>query len=296
MLTDLLKLQVDFLGARTELGLNLLGGKILSGLAPVSESAMPVVTIPGFLAAESSLSRLNRFLNQQGFKARSWGLGRNLGPRGTDWNYHLDKVGIQLMDQVKAVADQNSAPVALIGQSLGGVYARELAMRLEGEVDRIIMLGAPTFHPYRESGHNRLIGSLGYWFNRQTSSEFAGREGLLHWDSDDPALPCVAIHSPVDGIVDEDACHIPGYLVQNCTQQAPRENVRVLSSHIGMCVSPWVLLAVADRLVADRENWQAFEPLDYFPGFLGHAVRIIYPDATQLWKDKGTFSFLEANG
>jgi pimeloyl-ACP methyl ester carboxylesterase len=295
MLTDLLRLQFDLLGAHTELAANLLGGGLLSRLAPGSDTKAPVISIPGFMASEATLLRLNRFLKQQGFNARSWGLGRNLGPQGTGWNQHLDKIGNQLKNRVMAMADETSAPVALIGQSLGGVYARELALRLEEEIDRVIMLGAPTFHPYKEDRHNRVIGTFGYWFNRQTASEFAGRDGLLHWESDRPALPCVAIHSPIDGIVDENACHIPGYIVKHSGRKAPRENIRVLSSHIGMCVNPWVLLAVADRLVADRDHWRAFAPQDYFPGFLDHAASWLYPDADGLWQDKGTASFLEMN-
>lgn len=296
MLADLLKLQVDLVAARTEFAASFLGGSILARMAPVSEKALPVITIPGFLASEASLIHLNRFLRQQGFNAHSWGLGRNLGPRGSDWNLHLDRVGNRLRDKVKALADETSAPVALVGQSLGGVYARELALRLEDEVDRIIMLGSPTFHPYKADRHNRVIGKLGYWFNRQTAAEFAGRSGLLHWETDHPALPCVAIHSPVDGIVDENACHIPGYLVRQSTRQAPRENIRILSSHIGMCVSPWVLLAIADRLTVDRSRWTPFDPMDYFPDFLDHAVRLVYPDANELWKDKEAASFMEASG
>jgi hypothetical protein len=295
MLTDLLKLQLDFLGARTELAATLLGGRLLSRLAPRSDQKRPVLTIPGFLASEASLMRLNRFLGQQGFSARSWGLGRNLGSQGQEWDQHLDEVEYQLMDRVRAMADEASAPVSLIGQSLGGVYARELAFRLEDEVDRVIMLGSPTFHPYRTERHNRVVGKFGYWINRQSSSEFAGREGLLHWESDRPALPCVAIHSPIDGVVDEKACHIPGYIVKQSGPKSPRENIRVLSSHIGMCVSPWVLLAVADRLTADREHWVAFDPHSYFPGYLGHAIRVMYPLADELWEGRGTAAFVEMN-
>jgi len=296
MLADFLKLQVDMVGARAELAASLLGSGMLARVAPVSTTASPVVTIPGFLASEASLTRLNSFLRRQGYNTRSWGLGRNLGPRGIDWNRHLDQVGDRLRASVMAMADETSAPVALIGQSLGGVYARELALRLEDEVDRIIMLGSPTFHPYKSDRHNQVIGRLGYWFNRQTASEFAGRSGLLHWEADHPALPCVAIHSPIDGIVDENACHIPGYLVRHSTPRAPRENIRVFSSHIGMCVSPWVLLAIADRLAADRSDWQPFDPMNYFPDYLDHVVRLVYPDANELWRDKGAAAFMEVNG
>ena len=295
MLTDLLRLQLDVAGARAELAAHLLSGGLLKRLAPVARGAGPVITIPGFLASDRSLIRMNRFLRQQGFRAQSWGMGRNLGPQGEEWGRHLDRVRDRLMIQVRSLADQESAPVSLIGQSLGGVYARELALRLEDEVDRVIMLGSPTFHPYKNDRHNRVIGTFGYWLNRQSASEFAGREGMLHWEYGHPAMPCVAIHSPLDGIVNEQACHIPGYIVRHSSAAAPRENIRVLSSHIGMCVSPWVLLAVADRLVADRHRWRAFDAASYFSGALAWAAELMYPDPQTLVQDRETRDFVEAH-
>jgi hypothetical protein len=62
-----------------------------------------------------------------------------------------------------------------------------------------------------------------------------------------------------------------------------------------MCVSPWVLLAVADRLTADREHWEAFDPQAYFPPYLAHAIRALYPPADELWKDHGAAAFVEVN-
>jgi pimeloyl-ACP methyl ester carboxylesterase len=251
--------------------------------------------MPGFLASEASLVRLNRFLARCGFNSQGWGLGRNLGPQGAGWSRHLDRVVQQLTGNVERLCDETSAPVALVGQSLGGVYARELALRLEDRIDRVIMLGSPTFHPYKADRHNRVIGTFGYWLNRQSAAEFAGREGLLHWEAARPGMPCIAIHSPLDGIVDEQACHIPAYIIEQSGQGAVRENIRVLSSHIGMCVNPWVLLAVADRLQADRENWRTFDPYTYFPGFLAPGLSMIYPGPNSLGKQRGAAEFVESH-
>jgi TctA family transporter len=118
---------------------------------------------------------------------------------------------------------------------------------------------------------------------------------MLHWDADHPALPCVAIHSPLDGVVDEDACHIPGYIVAASGNHSPRENIRVLSSHIGMSVSPWVLLAVADRLLAQRSHWRPFDPQSYFPAYLAGAVRVMYPSTHTLVTGRSTAAFVEMN-
>jgi len=315
MLIDLIKLQLDLLGARGELMGSILGSAWLDRLAPRAPAPRAVLTLPGFLASGQTLSRLNRFLTMRGWQAESWGLGRNMGPRGEDWSRHLDALESKLSNRIEALADQTSAPVALLGQSLGGVYARDLASRLEPFVDRVITLGSPTFHPYRKQRHNRVISSLAEWTNRRSASELAGRTGLLHLAADRPALPVIAIHSPLDGIVDESSCYIPEYIVAqsrvqakdqakdraknkaNCKfkNKAPRENIRVYSTHIGMNVNLWVWLAIADRLAQPRTHWQPFEPGQYFPGPLRSLVHLAYPALRPGKQPASIQGFIEAS-
>ena len=285
MLNDFLKLQADMLAARAELGISLSGSWLLDKVAPNGGGNRPVVTIPGFLASETTLSRLGQFLNRHGFEAQGWGMGRNLGPQGNSWNDVLDQMKREVGGTISRLADKHSTPVSLIGQSLGGVYARELAAHMPELVDRVIMLGSPTLHPYILSHHNRVIAQMGYWMSRQSHAEMAGRNGLLHLDPDHPALPCVSIHSPCDGVVDESSSVIPQYIIDQCDNSAPRENLRVFSSHVGMSVNPWVLLAVADRLVEDRGNWKPFDPYRYFPTSLEPLVSRLYPAQAE---DAGT--------
>jgi pimeloyl-ACP methyl ester carboxylesterase len=278
MLTDLFKLQMDLLGARGELAVGMLSSCIWNKVTPHGGGNRPVITFPGFLASGNTLLRLNRYLNRHGFEAQSWGLGRNLGPQETSWGEQLDNMIVEVGGTIQKLADKHSAPVSLIGQSLGGVYARELALQMPDLVDRVIMLGSPSFHPYLTTHVNRVVSTFGYWMNRQSHAELAGRSGLLHWDADRPALPCVSIHSPLDGVVDEASSIIPQYIVEQSDNSAPRENLRVLSSHIGMSVNPWVLLAIADRLVQDRDDWQVFDPYNYYSETLQFAVSRLYPE------------------
>lgn len=293
MLTDILKLQMDFLGARGEYALTVLGSRLLHEAAPTARTGKPVITMPGFMASEATLDRLNRFLNRQGYRAEPWGLGRSSGAEGEDWRKTVRIIKKRLTDKVKAMSDETSQAVSLVGHSMGGIYARELAVRMEKDVDRVIMLGSPSFHPYRVDQHNRVLEAVTYWANRKLSAEFHGRRGLLHWDPDDPPMPCVAMHSPVDGFADEGTCHIPDYIVAQSGSHAPRENIRVLSSHLGMSVNPWVLLAVADRLNADRADWRPFEPRDYFSAALTPLRRLVYPRLGQSGKTPGRRRFLE---
>ena len=292
MVGDLARLLADLLGAAGESTLNRVGAGVLSRIAPVVHRPRPVITIPGFMASDGSMARLNAFLNRQGFKARSWALGQNRGLQGRTWSSSLERIRRRMTGQIRELADACSAPVSLVGHSLGGVYARELAYHLEDELDRVITLGAPTFHPYRRDRHNQVVHAIGRWVNRQSATEFGGRAGLVHWDADHPRLPCVAIHSPIDGFVHERACLIPGYIVAQSGRKTPRENIRVLATHAGMTCNVWVLLAVADRLAADRRNWQPFDPRVYFPSYLSHLARCAYPAADALWGDRGAAAFV----
>jgi len=277
MLTDLFRLQLDMLGARAELAAGLLSKWLLDKNTPSGNGNQPVITMPGFMASDATLSRLNSYLNRNGFEAHGWGLGRNLGPQGSSWSEHLDRIGRSLGDKVKELNDAHGTAVALVGHSLGGVYARELAVQMEQEIDRVLMLGSPTFHPYLTRHHNRVVSMFGYWLSRQSQAELAGRGGILHWGPEHPAMPCIAIHSPIDGVADEASCVIPQYIVNQSGMRAPRENLRILTSHLGMCVNPWVLLTIADRLVEDRDNWGQFDPYDYFPESLSWAVSALFP-------------------
>jgi hypothetical protein len=150
---------------------------------------------------------------------------------------------------------------------------------MEQEIDRVLTLGSPTFHPYLTRHHNRVVSAFGYWLSRQSEVELAGRSGILHWGAGHPAMPCVAIHSPVDGVVDEDSCVIPQYIINQSSKRAPRENLRILTSHIGMTVNPWVLLSIADRLLENRDDWRPFDPYRYFPESMRWAVSTLFPRA-----------------
>lgn len=94
-----------------------------------------MLVIPGFLADDRATKLLRLTLAQAGHTAFGWGLGFNGGVRADT----LDRLGERL-DQVKAEA---GAPVALIGWSLGGLFAREFAKKRAQDVDLVVTLGSP---------------------------------------------------------------------------------------------------------------------------------------------------------
>lgn len=255
----------------------LLSEPILDRIARRGDGLSPVLTLPGFTGPEVSLRPLNQFLNRRGFIAESWGLGVNRGPE--DLRY-IETLGRLLGDRIKLMADEYGRPVSLIGQSLGGIYARELARLFPGEVDRVITLGSPA-HVRADKPHhiNRGVAfAMRYFTGRNVEDHLADVElEELSLHEPPPGVPLVAIYSPFDGVVHEDTTQIPAeYLSQ--PGGAPRENIQVICSHIGMGVNPLVLLAAADRLTADVRDWRPFQPADYAAGPLRLLPQLFFPD------------------
>src|SRR4030095_1152400 len=79
----------------------------------------PVLVLPGLIASDLSTRPLRSFLNGQGYKAHGWGLGRNLGPR--------PGVPSMMLARLRELHQRYERKISLVGWSLGGVFARELA-------------------------------------------------------------------------------------------------------------------------------------------------------------------------
>lgn len=263
MWKDVLRLQFDIGLALSELGLSLAMSRFVDRLCVQGDGARPVMTIPGFTAPEQSMAYLARFLNRNGFAAQGWGLGPNRGPIDTDFDTHVEQLARHLEPGVQALADRHGHGVALIGHSLGGVYARELALHLHPCIDRVITLGAPIFPTESLQHHNAVIRHMGELQTRRPLDEVFVDAGTAHWPARHPEIPCIAIYSPIDGAVSAPYAAIPHATIEASREGAIRENVRIIASHTGMSVNPLILLAVADRLSADADDWQIFDPQCY---------------------------------
>lgn len=195
-----------------------------------------VLVLPGLAASDASTLPLRHFLRRQGWQAEGWGLGRNLGPR--------QGVFEALEQRVEALHALSGRRVSLVGWSLGGVYARELAKRHGRRVRQVVTLGSPLPGHGRASNARRLYE----WAagERAYAPELMAR---LH-DPLPPELPCTSIYSRSDGIVHWRASLLP--------KAARRQNIRVPASHAGMGVNPLVLRLLAERLAQPEDNWQPY--------------------------------------
>jgi pimeloyl-ACP methyl ester carboxylesterase len=195
----------------------------------------PVLVMPGLVASDRSTRPLRAFLKRRGYEVHGWGLGRNYGPR--------PNVVETMLATIDRLHERSGRKVSLIGQSLGGAYARLLAAQRPDAVRCVITLGSPiTGHP-RSSNAWRI-----YEF---TSGESSMDQRRWHQVSQTPRVPTTAIYSCSDGVVAwQNTVAIPGRYT---------ESIEVVSSHIGMAVHPAVLYAVAERLAQPEGQWQPFE-------------------------------------
>jgi pimeloyl-ACP methyl ester carboxylesterase len=219
----------------------LAAGLPLLRLAPRGEPH-PVLVLPGLLATDSSTAVLRRWIDRLGYPVVGWELGRNRGP--------TRRVVDGLPMAVDRLASRYGQPVSVVGWSLGGIFARRLALRLPDQIRQVISLGSPFGAP------NRYDGTLG----ARTYQRYARRHVADRIHPDDEAsrhelpVPSTSVYSRWDGIVDWRACLQP---------TGPRsENIEVRASHLGLGHHPAVLWIVADRLALPADAWRPFRVPD----------------------------------
>jgi pimeloyl-ACP methyl ester carboxylesterase len=218
---------------------SLLGAWPLLKLAPKGDGH-PVMVLPGFVAGDASTFLLRQFLNDRGYKASGWMQGRNLGP----------KPGVleSALEHVKQLHRDSGAKVSIIGWSLGGIYARELAKLAPESVRCVISLGSPFAGPGEATN--------AWWLFKLFNPDHANVSENLRDLVAAPSCPTTAIFSRTDGVVPwQSSSH-------NAAQLAARsdiENIEVESSHLGMGAHPLVLYAIADRLAQAEGQWLPFD-------------------------------------
>ena len=198
-----------------------------------------VKVLPGFMATNNSTLPMRNLLRDLGYDAHGWDSGRNV---------RVDHALLhRLESQLKRLNDDSGRKVSLIGWSLGGVLARELAKLHPDRVRLVISLGSPISDDRNHTNARRLFE---FFNGRDTEIE---REGRFQGLNIAPPVPTTSILTKTDGIV-----HWRGS-VQG-PSQSPTENIEVYASHCGLGVNPSVMIAIADRLAQEEGDWSPFEP------------------------------------
>ena len=219
---------ISGLGAR-------LGPLPLLSLAPKGDGH-PVLVLPGLVASDTSTRPLRSFLNNRGYAVSGWRQGRNLGLRQ----------GVQhaMVDLVRELNETHGRKVSLVGWSLGGLYARQLAKMMPDRVRSVITLGSPFAAGPKATNAWRVYEMAS---GRRADEEDARFGGSL---AETPSVPTTAIFSRTDGI-----CAWQGCMEKT---SATSESSEVESSHCGMGHHPAAVYAVADRLAQAEGEWAPF--------------------------------------
>jgi hypothetical protein len=184
----------------------------------------PVIVLPGFLAPDMSTARLREFLERQNFRPQSWTCGFNIGP--------MPHIVGAVSQQVRELAEATGRPVTLVGISLGGTTAREVAKSCTAPIARVITVVSPIHLP--------VVTPLAPL--AEAASHLWDMQALAALDAiaQPPPVPLTAIISRDDGIIDWRAA-VP----------EPAEGVEVVEvsgAHMSICTNPQVQRLIAERL------------------------------------------------
>jgi pimeloyl-ACP methyl ester carboxylesterase len=220
-----------------ELGAFYMSRPVLSHLPKGDGHA--VMVLPGFMATDTSTVPMRRLLRKLGYDAHGWNSGRNV---------RVDNALIRRLEaELRRLNDDTGRKVSLVGWSLGGVLARELAKLHPDRVRLVISLGSPISDDRNHTSAARLFELLN---GKEPEAMQGGRfRGL----DKAPPVPTTSILTKTDGIV-----HWRGSVQKPAS--TPTENIEVYASHCGLGVNPSVMIAIADRLAQGEGKWAPFAP------------------------------------
>jgi pimeloyl-ACP methyl ester carboxylesterase len=198
----------------------------------------PVLVLPGLMTGDPATVVLRTALRALGHDVSGWSLGLNRGPTG--------RVVQTLRAHLQRLHRESGRRVSLVGWSLGGLYAQELARAAPGSVRGLVTLGTPVVRwaPWVRTASGIVDGGTRLPGAAELPRPWAERGSLR--------VPATSIYTRADGIVHWSACR---YEIR-----ARRENVEVRGSHLGLAYNPAVLWLLADRLATAEGAWAPFRP------------------------------------
>ena len=213
-----------------------------------------VLVLPGFGASDRSTAPLRGVLRSFGHDPHGWHLGTNVGPHP----HILAGMGRRLAE----LGQRSGRQVSLVGWSLGGVYAREMARERPDLVRQVVTLASP----FRFRTGDRTYASALYDYLAPPRNPFP--HDIPEHHRPDLPVPSSAIYTRTDGIV-------RWHLCVECDGPM-RENIEVRGTHNGLGSNIAAVVAVADRLAQAEGRWKRFRP----PG----VMRQLFP-APAYWSE-----------
>lgn len=196
---------------------------------PLPQAVRPrvVMLLPGLGTRPERMRPLAQALEGAGHAVKQWGQGWNFGPTAENF--------ARLEERLEAIFERHGEQVVLVGWSLGGIFARELAKRRPERVAKVVTMGTPfSGGPYANNG----------WRMYQLLSGRPVDEPPFETDvAAKPPVETVALWSPRDGMISpRSACGRPG--------ERDRA-VALRCTHNGFAWSDEAIRAVAAELERD---------------------------------------------
>ncbi len=191
---------------------------------PQTKNPQVVMLIPGFATHPLRMRYMAQRLEGAGHKVKRWGMGFNFGP--TEENFEF------LSQRIAQTHKRYGKKIVLVGWSLGGIFARELAKRHPEKIRKVITMGSPfSDTPY----------SNNVWRAYEMVTGHSVEEPPVVEDiADKPPVETVALWSPRDGVVSAKSA-------RGCSGERDRERA-LRCTHMGFSNSAEAIQAVAEEL------------------------------------------------
>jgi pimeloyl-ACP methyl ester carboxylesterase len=198
----------------------------------------PVLVMPGFIAGDSSTLPLRYFIRSWGYWAHGWRGGDNLGP--------TPAVLQSISDRLTQLYGRHGRTVTLVGWSLGGLFARQLARAHPEKVRQVITLASPLQLTFDDRN------TLSFILDRLRHRFDPDFHRLPEYQLGPLPVPATSIYTRMDGVA----------RWQTCLDVVDHrhENVEIYSTHVGHGYSPAALYVLANRLRQPEGEWRPFRP------------------------------------
>lgn len=197
----------------------------------------PTLFIPGFGASNTSTYIIRKILNNKNHNIIKWELNKNTG-----FNENIIE---NTLIQVKEIAHYYQQPINLIGQSVGGCFARSIANTIPEYVNNVITLASPIndikmVNPHSLKQYDTTAGLINAAIIHHSE----------HIDTffPNPPLPVTSIFSKMDNIV-----HWSQSIIK---ENKLSENIEVDTTHFGMMANLEIIEILSNRLNQYKTSWK----------------------------------------
>lgn len=207
---------------------------LYTGKAAKNGNGQPVFVIPGFFNTDSITTHLRKYLDRSGYKTYGWGLGLNTGS--------MKNLKV-LSESIQKIHREEGQKITLIGFSLGGVYARELAKMHPEMISGLFTLSSP-FRGLNEPNNAKWLFHALEFFGLKKKSSKDQSEFFKKVIIPAP-VPTVAMYTKTDGVVAWEGC-------MEDPEDELHENVEMKGSHFGMTMNKDVFKLIGNRIPEQR--------------------------------------------